>query len=202
MHWRQKFDVVRAELSENEQLWSTFDLHEGAAETFVAALKAAFPFVGDEYVEFLRYTDGCRIYTEFLLGSGASHFVPDFIEDKNFFQCPALFEEAANLEVSLREWRNVDEIGEFMPVAMSTTREEYYLMLASGEILCVDTEEKETAHDNYVGKSFGEFLNEYMMGPKQPLLLYDHIDEWKPDMENELTQYLHKQGWWPEETGS
>ncbi len=128
-------------------LWSLCDLHDVASEEFIEAVRSQYPFVDEEYLNFLRYTDGCRINIWYFFGSGSPHYIPDHIFSPQALKCPGLFDEAKSLNTDLSQWRDVSQIGDFIPVGGIRGGEEYLLMLSDGSILSIDCEFKKTEYD-------------------------------------------------------
>ncbi|TWU09119.1 hypothetical protein CA54_43590 [Symmachiella macrocystis] len=199
MGWREKFDLLREKVKSDEKFWALCDLHDPASDEFIDSVQKTYPFVSDEYLEFLRYTDGCRIHYQCFLGSGAPHFIPEWLFAPSAFQCPALFDEAQALSESLPKWRNVAELGPFLPIASdggAGSAEAYFLMLEDGRILEIDCETKKTSWDQVIANSFGELLDNIIMGEKHYLLGCDDPGDWSPYNENDWTRFLNEQGWW------
>lgn len=60
--WKAKFDHAEAGVETNEAIEQDFYLQpQGASAETIARLKSTFPFAADDYVEFLRRSDGADI---------------------------------------------------------------------------------------------------------------------------------------------
>ncbi|WP_339912249.1 SMI1/KNR4 family protein [Symmachiella dynata] len=196
MGWREKFDVLREKVKADEKFWGYCDLHNPASVTFIQAVQEKYPFVSEEYLDFLRNTDGCTLNIWFFMGSGAPHFIPEWVFDPSGCRCPALFGEAQALSESLPKWRNVAELGLYLPIGRDGCAETYFLMLEDGQILEIDCETKKTSWDRIIANSFGELLDNVIIGEKYYTLGCDDPGDWSPYNENDWTRFLNEQGWW------
>ena len=200
MNWREKLAILRNKLEQDEQFFMECDIHDGASQEFIDSVRQRFPFVDEDYLDFLQITDGGRFENHYFCGSGTRYSMPEFVVFPDRLHSPSLFVEVEKLNRSLPEWRDMHELGDYLPIGSdgneSNSLAYYYLMLADQSIMIIDCENRDKSIDQKIANSFSEFLGEVLIGPLFPLMYYDSVDEWKEIMENDWTRFLREQGWW------
>lgn len=86
MNWKEKIEFIASCLEDNEEIEQDFYLKDnGAAKAFLDTLVNAFPFVQEDYLEFLKISDGadiaqCRLLSEREFKSGSSLYSDRYLK--------------------------------------------------------------------------------------------------------------------------
>ena len=173
MDWVAKFDAVVASLETDVSIEQDFFVKEhGAKESFLNKLESDYPFVPDDYVRFLRMTDGATIAQCRFLGSA------------NFDSLAPLHSDT----YPKNDWLliGLDPGGD--PLLLHKTRK-----VAIGE------GKSSSGNFEVLASNFGEFLCDVLMGQRFASV-FRVRDDHQRFYEGEIDQdpwiaYLVKQGW-------
>ncbi|TWU09118.1 hypothetical protein CA54_43580 [Symmachiella macrocystis] len=189
MNWQEKLETTRRFCEHDESLDIYFELADGAPEEFLATLRDRFPFVDDDYLTFLKISDGASFDMCTLFGSGCSGYRGVIAEIESLGE---------DLE-DIPEWENVAVENQLIPIG-KTAGGDGLLMMPDRRIVIIDYIHEVPGEGRTLAYAFSQLLDDVFMGPNFGTLLYP--DKWAADDENGWTRYLHKQGWWPEGTGN
>ena len=172
MSWLEKLDQTRAMLSQNPELAIVFsESLPGASETFIGFLRKEFPFVDEQYLDFLRNTNGVQIDMFVLFGSEESVF-PSVIE-------------------GLKRWTDVLHGSGALPIGEDPSGS-CIAMSRDHKIILVSNDPPDPTNTRVLAADFGQFLDEVLMGPRFPQLF---PGSWTVKHENEWTEHMRQQGW-------
>jgi hypothetical protein len=170
MSWKEKLETTRESLSDTPDLAIVFSEGCGASEEFIAALQGQFPFIGADYLDFLRETDGVQIDMYQLFGSGRSRF--------------------ASISDALNRWKPV--LGDAgIPIGEDPSGD-CIVLTRSGTVVLMDYQKDNVAQGRILAESFGDFLADVLMGKRFPSLF---PREWTTKHENEWTRHMRRHGW-------
>jgi hypothetical protein len=170
MTWREKLEITRRSLPDHPTLEIVFELAAaGAPEAFISALRSQYPFITNDYLEFLRFSDGAQLWMFVLFGSKPSTF-PSIPEARS---------------------RWASNLGDRLPIGEDPSGM-CLVMERAGNIVTIDYTTDAGDHVESLASTLGEFLDEVLLGPRFPELFKDSR-EGPP--ENEWTAHLRHQGW-------
>ncbi|WP_339912248.1 hypothetical protein [Symmachiella dynata] len=185
MNWQEKLETTRRFCEQDDSLENYFGTAEGAPIEFMAALRDRFPFVDDDYLSFLRVSDGASFDICTLFGSGCSRYRGVIVELESL---------ADDLE-DIPEWEDIATENQLIPIG-KTAWGDGLLMMPDRQIVVIDYIHQIPGEGRTLARSFAELLGDVFMGPRFPTIV--DPDQWTPDSENAWTHHLHQQGWWPE----
>jgi len=172
MSWINKFQVTRDASEQNPRLGIVFDSAGPASEVFLASLKERYSFIAEEYLTFLRQSDGAQIWMYVLAGSGESTF--------------------PSIDRLIERWNaNLGTAALIVPIGEDPSGS-CLALTEDGRVVLLDFKMDSPDEAEAIATSFDEFLDKVLMGNKYPSLFIGGLT---PDHENEWTEYLREQGW-------
>ncbi len=181
MSWQEKLEKTRRVREQGESLNIYFDLVAGASDQFLDLLRRRFPFIDEEYLSFLKISDGASFDMCTLFGSGESTY-------------PAIIGELESLQDDLEDipgWEDVAIRNEFVPIGKNAGGDGFLLM-PDRQIVLIDYIREVPGEGRPIANSFAELLDDVFMGPGYDKLFYP--DELTADYKNAWTEYLQKPG--------
>lgn len=170
LSWKEKIRLTHSAVSESPELAIVFSDSHGANEDFLSNLRQAFPFIDDEYVSFLRETDGVQIDMYQLFGSGRSGFT--------------------SISDGIKRWKPI--IGDDGIAIGEDPSGDCIVIGKDGRVRLVDYRMEQGQDGRILAESFSELVGDVLMGPSFPKLF---PNGWSPAHENEWTRFLRRQGW-------
>ena len=143
----------------------------GATDAFIAHVVRRFPFVSEEYLDFLRLTDGAQIEMCVFFGS----------EDS---RQGSLFHAASR-------WRNIIDLHGGLPVGEDAGGA-CFVLNTQGAIRLVENDPPTSENGVLLAASLGEFFGDILMGPRFPAL---YGKQSLSQLANAWTKYLGDRGW-------
>jgi hypothetical protein len=172
MAWQDKLQVTRRALADRPEMAIVFDASsQGASEDFLRTLIASYPFLSQDYLDFLKTTDGLQIDMCVMYGSGMTPF-------RSIVQ-------AANM------WRPILDLSRFCPIGEDVSGR-CFALNCEGEVWRFDHDPPDPANARKLASSFSEFLDNVLMGSRF-VELFDGY--WQNRRDNEWTQHMRHQGW-------
>lgn len=171
MAWDEKLLITIADFDSMPMLRIVFRSFPPAEANYVTRLRQQFPFVHDDYDRFLSITDGASLWMYEFYGSGSS-------------EMPALGD-------LLSRWQpNLDKLKVF--AFAEDPGGNCIAMRENGEIVQFDFRAESDADCIVLAPSFGEFLDDVLMGDN----FYSLFDVPASEIEdNEWLEYLRQKGW-------
>jgi hypothetical protein len=172
MAWQDKLEITRTALAQRPEMAIVFDEGgKGAPEEFLSTLVATYPFLPQEYLDFLRTTDGLQIDMCMVYGSGMTPFrsIP----------------QAAEL------WRPILNLSRFCPIGEDASGR-CFAVNREGEVWRFDHDPPDTGNARKLASSFSDFLDNVLMGSRFVELFDGH---WANRRDNEWTQHMRQVGW-------
>ena len=170
MTWKEKLALSREDAAKIPEMIICFSEEPGADESFISQIASAFPFVTEDYLDFLRETDGAIMFVFVLFGS-----------DKSWTR--TIFDETAawkyligdaGLVISADAWGN--------PIVLCNDR----------RVRLLDFTMEKIQDGLILADSFGSFLSDVLMGDRLPLLCGGEFPE---GYETEWLTHLRRHGW-------
>ena len=168
--WKEKIRLTHCAVSECPELAIVFAVCQGADEDFLSYLRQAFPFIDDEYVSFLRETDGVQIDMYQLFGSGRSGFT--------------------SISEGMKQWKPI--IGNDGIAIGEDPSGDCIVIGKDGRVRLVDYRMQQSQDGRIMAESFPELVGDVLMGPSFPKVFPNGRI---PAHENEWTRFLRRQGW-------
>jgi len=174
MDWKEKFHVVISSDEINDEIEADFYLKDaGAKNDFLEKIKLEYPFVTDDYLNFLRMTDGADIAQ------------CSFLETNNFDDFASQYGQT----YSKKTW---------MPFGFEAGGDPLLLHF-SGKIAMGDGKAN---HENvvFLANNFSDFLNNVLMGSKYASIFRIEEDNFSEFYQNEVEDdpwlaFLVKRNW-------
>lgn len=186
MNWQEKIAVTQELLDTVDSLDIHFRLTDGATNSFLESMRQRFPFVDDEYLSFLKLSNGARLDLCVLFGSGED-------PDPSF---PSVIADLESMRDDLEytEWQQIAADDGVIPIGRDSGCSRF-LMMPNKEIILVDVIRQTPAVGRVIAQSFAELLEDVFMGEHFDDLFYPN----KLTLEDEdaWTQHLRQQGWRP-----
>lgn len=178
MTWKEKLAVTREDAARIPEMIMCFHEYPCASEAFIHELRSKFPFVDEEYIEFLRQTDGARFFVFALFGSERSW-------------------DRTILGETARWKREIDDGG----VVISADAYGNPIVLCKDRrVRLLDFREIDKMEDGVVlADTFASFLSDVLMGDRLSLLMGGEIPA---DFESEWITHLRRHGWLKKSGGS
>jgi hypothetical protein len=174
MKWKEKFKVASGYVELDEDLEQDFYLKEfGANDDFISMLRDKYPYISEDYIYFLKLTDGadiaqCTFFSSTTFSRGAEMY-SDIYPDSNWFP----FGHEAGGDP---------------------------LMLHNSGKVAIGHGKSTSGEFNFLANSFSDFLNEIIMGPRYPSIFRleekDYTDFYKEELEEDpWLAFLIEQKW-------
>ena len=171
MAWDDKLLTTIADFDGTPMLRIVFRSFPPAEANYIRGLRHQVPFVPDDYERFLSITDGASLWMYELYGSGGS-------------EMPALSDLHSRWQANIEKLK-VFAFAEDPSGYCIATRE-------SGEVVQFDFRAETDADCIVLAPSFGEFLDDVLMGER----FYSLFDVPASEIEdNEWLEYLRQKGW-------
>ncbi len=169
MSWQKKIERIRSLSAENEEIGIVFECSEtGVPESALGKLLASFPFLPDEYIDFLAITNGAQLDHCVLFGTDTSSF--PVLDDLH------------------RRWKELFPPNNYFCFGEDSGGGVFYLQTDGSVWLA----EPQAPHSKRVISSgFGYFLDEILMGSKYATILFP-FGTFQGD---ELLEFLKREGW-------
>lgn len=173
MTWDEKLSSTMAALEGSPSLRIVFRCFAPAGAEYLRELQRKYPFLDEDYSQFLSLTDGASLWMYEFYGSGVS--------------------EMSALEDLYERWRsNVDQLRVF-PFAEDPNGN-CIAMRVGGEIVQFDFRAESDSDCIVLARSFSELVGEVLMGER----FYSLFDVPPSEIEdNEWIDYLKQRGWLP-----
>jgi hypothetical protein len=171
MLWKQKISHVKQLLPLRNELNIVFADSPGASEVAINRLKLQYPFVDEEFLAFLRLTNGVQIDFFVLFGVGESRFT--------------------SIQIAAQRWSFLLNPIEAIPIGEDPVGS-CFAIIQDKSVVVVDYTMSDLYQGRVLATSFSEFLGDVLMGEKFPSLF---PGSWAAEYENEWTRFLRDQGW-------
>jgi hypothetical protein len=176
MNWKEKFRFVSQYLEANDDIDQDFYIKEaGANSETLSVLSTKYPFISEEYIEFIRVTDGADIAQCRLYGSS---------------------EYAHGEEMYSGEYKN----NEWFPFGHEAGGDP--LLLEHSGKVAIGTGKSVSGEFEYIANNFSEFLSEILMGTNYPSIFRIGKENYSEFIQRELESgddpwlnFLVKQKW-------
>jgi len=160
MDWKDKFRIVNSCIDTNEDIEQDFYIKsEGAPNDFVLKLKAIYPFVTEDYLQFLEMTDGADIAQ------------CRFLEANNFDS----FAEQYGQSYPKKSW---------MPIGYEAGGDPL-LLHKNGKIALGEGKANKEVF-TFLASNFSEFISEVLMGQRYASIFRIEKGEFNEFYEDEL----------------
>jgi len=174
MNWKDKFTIVSSGIDTNEDIEQDFFIKgKGAPYEFISKLKAEYPFVTEDYIQFLEMTDGADIA-----------------------QCRFL--ESNNYDSIAPQYGGTYSKERWMPIGYEAGGDPI-LLHNSGKIALGEGKSNKESFI-YLAENFSDFLCEVIMGPRYASIfriVQDKYDEFYAEEleEDPWLAFLVENGW-------
>lgn len=173
MNWDQKIKETREYALRVDEMSVVFDSFPGASEEKISKLKQKYPFVAEEYLNFLVTTNGMLIDAIVLYGLENDQYISIHEAEKiwNFFRGAG------------QDW---------IPIGKDSSGD-CFILCPDGRIRCIDNTMDDISEGEIVSDSFSIFLNDFLMGSRYLELYLPYT--WKEEDETDWIKYLRSKGW-------
>jgi hypothetical protein len=176
MTWYEKLQATRVALHDTPEMAIVFSEGKVAAtEEFITTLIEQFPFVSEDYINFLRLVNGLQIDVCVLFGSGTTPF-------------PSIFG-------AVNRWQDIIDISKVLPIGEDSTGS-CFALNQKREIWRYDYDLPELINHNKLADTFPEFLNDVLMGQRFPDLFGDN---WEYRTNSQWIFHMNNCGWFLKE---
>ena len=173
MTWQSKLEITKKYAPSNPEMVMVFDYTTASCDFFITYLKNKYPFVEEEYLDFLRITDGIYIDTFVIFGSDQSKF-----------------SSISKAEVT---WNFMTGVGVgFIPIGMYPSGDSIAIC-SDAKIRLLNYTLNTFLDGPVISSSFSSLMNDFLLGNRFTELFLSHV--WSPNDETDWTQYLRQQNW-------
>ena len=176
MNWKSKFKIISQRIETNDDIEQDFYVKEkGASSESISELQKKYPFVSEEYIEFIKFTDGadiaqCRLYGTTEYSNGEEMYSEEYPKDIWFpfgheaGGDPLLLHQ--NGKVAIGKAKNISGEYQYLASNFSEFLSEVLMGSLFPSIFRVNEE------------SFGEFIKEELESEEDPWLMFLVEQKW------------------------
>ena len=173
MNWDQKISETQEYAGSADEMIMVFSAYPGASGEMINRLKNKYPFADEEYLDFLKTSNGIVIETIVLYG----------LNDNQYNS----MHDAEDL------WGFVRGVGQDgIPIGHFPSGD-CLILCIDGKVRIINYTMTDILEGDIIAESFSTFLNDFLMGSRFLELWLPHI--WKEEDETLWTQFLRLKGW-------
>lgn len=173
MNWDQKIAKTKEYAQNVREMIMVFSAYPGASGEMIIALKDKYPFVDEEYLDFLKASNGIVIETIVLYGLENDQFI-----------------SMHKVETRLSSVRGVGQDG--IPIGHLPSND-YIILCIDGKVRIINYLMTDLLEGDIIAESFSIFLNDFLMGSRFLELWLPGI--WTEEDETDWTRFLRSKGW-------